>query len=55
MAVVGEGNINFEAVIEAAEKAGTSYLLVEQDNCYGENPFDCLARSYNNLIKLGLR
>ena len=55
MAVVGEGNINFEAVIEAAEKAGTDYLLVEQDNCYGENPFDCLERSYKNLIKLGLR
>ncbi len=46
MAPVGEGNINFERVFEKAEVAGTQYMLVEQDNCNGEDPFDCLARSY---------
>lgn len=46
MAPVGEGNINFERVFEKAEAAGTQYMLVEQDNCNGEDPFDCLARSY---------
>ena len=55
MAVVGEGNINFDAVISAAEDAGTEYLLVEQDNCNGENPFDCLKRSYENLRAMGLK
>ncbi len=54
MAPVGEGNINFEAVINAAADAGTNYLLVEQDNCHGQDPFDCLRRSYNNLRALGL-
>lgn len=54
MAVVGEGNINFEAVINAAADAGTEYLLVEQDDCHGEDPFDCLKRSYQNLRALGL-
>lgn len=54
MAAVGEGNINFEAVINAAADAGTEYLLVEQDDCHGEDPFDCLKRSYNNLRALGL-
>ena len=54
MAPVGEGNINFEAVIRAAADAGTEYLLVEQDNCHGEDPFDCLKRSYQNLRALGL-
>lgn len=54
MAVVGEGNINFDAVISAAEDAGTQYLLVEQDNCNGEDPFDCLKRSYENLKAIGL-
>ena len=54
MAVVGEGNINFEAVIAAAEDAGTQYLLVEQDKCNGEDPFACLKRSYQNLRALGL-
>ncbi|MDD6237069.1 MAG: sugar phosphate isomerase/epimerase [Clostridiales bacterium] len=55
MAVVGEGNINFDSVLSAAEAAGTSYLLVEQDSCYDENPFDCLKRSYQNLVAMGLK
>ena len=54
MAVVGEGNINFEAVITAASDAKTEYLLIEQDDCHGEDPFDCLKRSYQNLRALGL-
>lgn len=54
MAVVGEGNINFDRVFEKAEAAGTHYMLVEQDDCNGEDPFDCLARSYKNLKALGL-
>ena len=51
---IGDGNINFEPVIRAAEEAGTEYLLVEQDLCHGEDPFECLARSYRNLRALGL-
>ena len=53
MAVVGEGNINFDRVFEKAAAAGTRYMLVEQDDCYGEDPFDCLKRSYQNLKALG--
>lgn len=49
MAVVGEGNINFDRVFEKAEAGGTMYMMVEQDNCNGEDPFDCLKRSYQNL------
>lgn len=55
MAVVGEGNINFDRVFKAAQKAGTEYMLVEQDNCNGEDPFDCLKRSYDNLASWGFR
>lgn len=55
MAVVGEGNINFDRVFEMAEKAGTQYMLVEQDNCNGEDPFDCLRRSYEFLRSRGFR
>lgn len=54
MAPVGEGNIDFAQVIRAAADAGTQYLLVEQDDCQGQDPFDCLARSYRNLRALGL-
>ena len=55
MAVVGEGNINFDRVLEMAERGGTEYLLVEQDDCNGEDPFDCLRRSLNNLHAMGIR
>ncbi len=55
MAVVGEGNINFERVFKEAEKAGTKYMLVEQDDCNGESPLNCLARSYNYLKSKGFR
>lgn len=55
MEVVGEGNLNFERVFEKAEAAGTEYMLVEQDDCNGEDPFACLARSYRNLQAFGFR
>jgi sugar phosphate isomerase/epimerase len=55
MAPVGHGNMNFEKIIAVAETAGAEYLLVEQDDCYEENPFDCLKKSYDYLTALGLR
>ena len=54
MAVVGEGNINFEKIIPLFEKAGTKHLLIEQVDTHGECPFDCLKRSYKNLKAMGL-
>ncbi len=53
MAVIGEGNINFDRVFEKAEKSGTKYLLVEQDDCNGEDPIECLRRSYQYLTACG--
>ncbi len=53
MAVVGEGNINFDRVFEKAEAAGTKFMLVEQDDCNGEDPIDCLRRSYEYLKACG--
>ncbi len=54
MAPVGYGNIDFDAVLSAAEQVGVEYLLVEQDNCYEEDPFDCLKKSFDYLKSLGL-
>lgn len=51
---VGDGNINFDAVVSAAEDAGVQYLLVEQDDCHGEDPFECMRRSYEYLKAMGL-
>ena len=53
MAVVGEGNINFDRVFSAAEKSGTKFMMVEQDDCNGEDPIECLRRSYEYLKSCG--
>ena len=55
MQAVGEGNINFDRVFAKAEAGGTQYMLVEQDDCNGEDPFDCLRRSYEYLKACGFR
>lgn len=54
MTPIYEGNINFDSILKACEDSGTEYLLVEQDNTNGEDPFDCLRRSYENLKAKGL-
>ena len=53
MMPVGEGNLNWEKIFAAAEKAGVKYMLVEQDDCNGEDPFDCIKRSYDYLKSCG--
>ncbi len=54
MLPVGEGNMNNEAIIAAALENGAEYALIEQDDCGGDDPFDCLARSLRYLKSLGL-
>jgi sugar phosphate isomerase/epimerase len=54
-AEVGEGNLDFPAIIEQSLSSGAKYLLIEQDDQYGRTPFDCLATSRENLIRLGYR
>ncbi len=52
-AEIGEGNMNWPAILEAAEAGGAEFLMVEQDNCYDRDPFDSMAISYNNLKAMG--
>ena len=47
--------MDFDAILSAAESAGTRYAFVEQDDCYGADPFDCLKKSYDYLASRGLR
>jgi len=54
-AEVGEGNLNWKAILEQAETSGVEYLLIEQDNCYDRNPFESLAISYKNLSGWGYK
>ena len=44
-APIGEGNLNWEAIFAAVRECDVEYAFVEQDNCYGEDPFDCLEKS----------
>ena len=54
-AEVGEGNLNWPAILEAAEQADVEFCLVEQDRCYERDPFESLAISYRNLRAMGVR
>ena len=54
MAPIGQGNMDFERILAACETAHTEYVLVEQDDCYGEDPFACLEKSFRALCALGL-
>ncbi len=51
MAEVGEGNLNWDAILEACQSSGVLWYIVEQDTCQ-RDPFDSLAISLNNLKKM---
>jgi sugar phosphate isomerase/epimerase len=55
MAEVGEGNMNWQAILDAAREGGVEWFLVEQDNCYERNPFESLEISYHNLVRMGFQ
>jgi sugar phosphate isomerase/epimerase len=54
MAEIGEGNLNWPAILQAAAEGGVEWYLVEQDDCYGRNPFESLEISFRNLRSMGL-
>jgi sugar phosphate isomerase/epimerase len=53
MAEVGEGNLNWPAIVAACREAGIEWCAVEQDICHCD-PFESLAISLRNLKGLGL-
>lgn len=53
-AEVGEGNLNWSGIVRESCETDIEWIFVEQDDCYGNNPFDCLATSYRNLSRMGL-
>ncbi len=54
-APIGEGNLNWDGIIEACKKNGIRYYFVEQDDCYGRCPFDCLESSYKFITSKGIK
>lgn len=52
-AEVGQGNMNWPALLPAAERAGAEFFFIEQDDTYGRDPFDCIADSREYLASIG--
>ena len=52
MAAIGEGNMDWEGILPACERAGVAWYAVEQDVCR-RDPFDCLRSSYAFLKEQG--
>ena len=50
-AEIGEGNLNWPAIIDACRSNGVEWYVVEQDRCL-RDPFESLTISYNYLLKL---
>ena len=48
LAEVGEGNLNWDGIIEACKTAGVKWYVVEQDTCR-RDPFESIKISYDNL------
>jgi len=53
MADVGYGNLDWDKIIEACEKAGTKYALVERDDAGEYDPVLSLKNSYDFLTTKG--
>ena len=47
-AEVGSGNLDWPAIVEAADAAGCEWFIVEQDTCPGD-PFDSLRASFDYI------
>ncbi len=45
---IGQGNLNWNTILPAAQKAGCQWFIVEQDTCVGD-PFDELKVSFDFL------
>ena len=52
-AEVGEGNLNWPAILNACIYAGVEWYIIEQDSCYERDPFESLGISLNNLKEMG--
>ena len=48
MAEVGEGNLNWPAILDACRSSEVEWLIIEQDTCY-RDPFESLGISLKNL------
>jgi sugar phosphate isomerase/epimerase len=50
---LGTGSLPLKDIIEESIASGVRYLLVEQDDTYGVDPFESLKISRDYLLELG--
>ena len=53
MCPIMEGNLDWDAIIEACDEAGSLWAAVEHDVCNNIDPYDSMEISYNNLKTKG--
>lgn len=53
-AEVGQGNLDWQKIIAVCEDFRCDSYIIEQDNCYGRDPFECATLSMANLRRLGI-
>ena len=54
MAPVGDGILDWPAIVQACRDGGTEWLCIEQDDCAPLAPLDAARRSFENCRKWGL-
>ena len=52
-AEIGEGNLNWDAILDACLYAEVEWYIIEQDTCYERDPFESLGISLRNLKGMG--
>ena len=55
MAPVGEGNFDWQKIMQACDDIGVKYAFIEQDNAVDTDPLGCMKTSITNLTRLGGR
>jgi len=50
MAPIGEGNMDWDGILDSCSRSGVEWIAVEQDECY-RDAFDCLRSSYRFLTE----
>lgn len=53
-AEVGEGMIDYAALLAACETSGVRFYIVEQDRTFNHAPIDSIKISFDNLKKMGV-
>lgn len=53
---IGEGNLDWSAIVKACEESKVRWYVVEQDRTFGDrNIFESIKISYDNMIKMGIK